>query len=1007
MKRAAPRTASGGNPHVAISPIDLAGLTSPGGFAIVGESGGDEAGYSVAWAGDVNNDGFDDILIGAPFAVNDSTGDVDAGKAYVVFGKATPFTGTVNLASIAAGIGGFAIRGEQTLDQAGTTVAAAGDINDDGFADIAIGSISSDGPGDVRSQAGAAYIVYGKAGTAAVNLTDVAAGTGGFVIHGADAGHFAGRAIAAGDINGDGIGDLLIGAPQADGAGAGYVVYGVPGGMPAAIDLLDIGNGIGGFKLPGGTSGDSSGVRVATGDVNGDNIADMLIAAPGGERAYLVLGGTALANDPLPLASAGTAFPGTILLGPGGGTGTDVAILGDVNGDGIQDYAITAPTGASGAGQAWVVFGTRGALPATISLAGLDASQGFLIQGQGITDHTGMAIAGAGDINGDGFDDVLIGAPDSDSLGNLRFAGGEAYVLLGRSSFGTQVNVNELMGGDGGFTIYGADIADHAAASIAGGGDLDGDGFADLVIGAPGGDGTKNGTPGSGDTYVVYGRDFASTVTKLGDTAGNLLEGGAGDDSMVGGQGPDVLLGEGGADALYGGNGDDTFVIADSGFRRVDGGHGSDTLVLGGPGMLLDLTQAAGARLRGIETIDMLGGGNHVVKVSERAVDALSDTSNTITIEADSGDVIDFGSEEWVLAAPEDDPYVFYSRNNVTLRVTAGATVACFAAGTRIATTRGEIAVEHLAPGDMARLADGGTAPVRWIGHRATATARHPRPWDVMPVRVAAHAFGPGLPATDLHLSPDHAVFVHGHLVPVRYLLNGATIAQERVDAVTYFHVELAAPDGGARHGVILAQGLPVESFLDTGNRGAFANGAAAVQMQPDFARQVWAAEACAPLLTQGPALAEVRTSLLAHAEVLGHAPTTAPDAHLLVDGARVDPDWFDPDSGPGSTLGFVLPPGAREVRLASRLAAPAWLDPASDDHRRLGVAVAALAIDGIALALDDPRLAAGWHAPEPGWRWTAGPAALPAADACLVELRLMPYGRFWRARPAARERAA
>jgi hypothetical protein len=258
------------------------------------------------------------------------------------------------------------------------------------------------------------------------------------------------------------------------------------------------------------------------------------------------------------------------------------------------------------------------------------------------------------------------------------------------------------------------------------------------------------------------------------------------------------------------------------------------------------------------------------------------------------------------------------------------------------------------------------------------------------------------LPRRDLRLSPDHAVFAGGVLVPVRHLLNGASIAQEAVPRVTYWHVELAGPDGSACHGVILAEGLPVESYLDTGNRAAFANGGAPMDLHPDFARAIWDAQGCAPLVTGGPALAELRATLLAHAEVLGHVPAEDAGAHLIVDGRRLDADWQD-----GATLGFVLPAGAREVRLASRLAAPAWLDPTSDDHRLLGVAVAGLAIDGIALDLHDPRLTAGWHAPEPGWRWTAGCAPLPAADACLVELRLMPFGRFWRERPSWRARVA
>jgi hypothetical protein len=107
---------------------------------------------------------------------------------------------------------------------------------------------------------------------------------------------------------------------------------------------------------------------------------------------------------------------------------------------------------------------------------------------------------------------------------------------------------------------------------------------------------------------------------------------------------------------------------------------------------------------------------------------------------------------------------------------------------------------------------------VRWLGHRRVDCRRHPRPGDAWPIRVRAGAFGENLPHRDLSLSPDHAVFVApGLLVPVRYLINDATIVQEPVDAITYWHVELPT------HDVLLAEGLPVESYLDTGNRGAFA----------------------------------------------------------------------------------------------------------------------------------------------------------------------------------------
>jgi hypothetical protein len=131
-------------------------------------------------------------------------------------------------------------------------------------------------------------------------------------------------------------------------------------------------------------------------------------------------------------------------------------------------------------------------------------------------------------------------------------------------------------------------------------------------------------------------------------------------------------------------------------------------------------------------------------------------------------------------------------------------------------------------------------------------------------VRIAAHAFGLGRPFRDLLLSPDHAVFADDVLIPVRYLLNGATVRQLDVASVTYWHVELPS------HGVLLAEGLPAESFLDTGNRASFANAGAVVSAQPAFARDVWARQGCAPLVTEGPARDRVYRQLLAQAFLLG-----------------------------------------------------------------------------------------------------------------------------------------
>ncbi len=145
--------------------------------------------------------------------------------------------------------------------------------------------------------------------------------------------------------------------------------------------------------------------------------------------------------------------------------------------------------------------------------------------------------------------------------------------------------------------------------------------------------------------------------------------------------------------------------------------------------------------------------------------------------------------------------------------------LACFATGTHILTTDGEVPVEKLGVGASVVLANGCTAPVVWLGRTSIDCAAGARPHEAWPVRVSADAFGPGVPMRNLYLSSDHAVFVHGALIPVRYLINGGSVAQHPCRKITYWHAELDA------HAVLLAEGLPVESYLDTGNRAAFETG--------------------------------------------------------------------------------------------------------------------------------------------------------------------------------------
>jgi hypothetical protein len=306
----------------------------------------------------------------------------------------------------------------------------------------------------------------------------------------------------------------------------------------------------------------------------------------------------------------------------------------------------------------------------------------------------------------------------------------------------------------------------------------------------------------------------------------------------------------------------------------------------------------------------------------------------------------------------------------------------CFVAGTRIATERGEAAVEALRPGDRVRTR-GGFSPIAWLGRRTLDCRRHPRPQDVLPVRIAPHAFGRSRPARTLYLSPDHAVFVGGALIPVRYLVNGASIAQVAAGRVAYWHVELP------RHEVLFAEGLGCESYLDTGNRGAFANGGGVIAAHPDFSHRVWQSAACAPLVTAGPALARAKSRLLGRLPRLGHDVTTDPALSVELDGVPLDAVRA------GEWLRVVLPADATTLTLRSRVSRPAELHANSTDTRALGIALRGLRLDGVDVPFDHPCLSAGWHEEEPGWRWTTGNATIDVRGHRRADLALTTWLRY------------
>ena len=190
-------------------------------------------------------------------------------------------------------------------------------------------------------------------------------------------------------------------------------------------------------------------------------------------------------------------------------------------------------------------------------------------------------------------------------------------------------------------------------------------------------------------------------------------------------------------------------------------------------------------------------------------------TAHTLTIPKSAGGSYVFNNFSTAAGAP------------TTFQVTATSVtdVVCYARGTMIRTPDGELPVEKLRPGkQVITLIDGQTVPrtVKWVGHRRIDLTRHPRPETVAPIRIERDAFADGMPHRDLLVSPDHAIFVDGMLICARQLVNGTTIRQERGwTAVDYYHVELD------QHAILLAEGLPAESYLDTGNRGFFANSGA------------------------------------------------------------------------------------------------------------------------------------------------------------------------------------
>ena len=710
-------------------------------------------------------------------------------------------------------------------------------------------SVGQQGTGTLDIESGGTFLMDGTNG---IGVGQSIGGSGVIIVNGLDAaitegttaaGMFIGESGLGGtlQVSGGGVvtvgkGPLLIGN-----VGSGGTVSVVGAGSKISVlgtSGINVGNGGGGtLIINAGTVVSSSFFSVAAG---GQTL---------GTGNVQMIGGTLSAAG----LSIGQAGQGTLGVG-GGGIVTA----------GTNSFSIGL--GAGSRGSVTLNNGTLTETSGFFGIGGANASGTLLVDTGGVlntggasflsdinatgTGHAAAAVGGGSWNVGGQF---IIGDTGSGSLsinaGGIVNAGSHSVDIANQSGGSGTVVVNgtgQLLDSSGQIFV----AFPTASTGIL---DVGGTVSTDALIVGTGGSVEMNG--GTLQVFNPAGIQNSGSVGGVGTVEGGIN--GSGGISV----GPGNLVFTGGV------NGTGVATI-DGGGRTLEAGSGvgsGQTINFGGANAALRLDSVVGASQSFVVTnwqnTDELIIANGVTVTG---ASWLNGAATTGTLEVDTtGGTIDFTS---VTLAPGTFPIFNTGSNFVEL-------VSCFAAGTRIATPDGDVGVEDLRVGDHVVLAPIGSPlpspspmekgegwvrdEVVWIGHRTIDCARHPQPQQVWPVRIASGAFG-ALPRRDLFLSPDHAVLVADVLVPVKHLIDGDAIAQVPVDSVTYYHVELT------RHAVLLAEGLPAESYLDVGDRSHFANGGIVATLHPDLACRVWEAAACAPLVVSGPRLDAVKRRLRA-----------------------------------------------------------------------------------------------------------------------------------------------